>query len=104
VEGDSAGVGYSGIGYKTSGVRAVPISFKGGPIPPTQKNTENFTYPIARYLYIYINKNPVKGTDPVVKEFIKFVLSKQGQEITIKDGYFPLNAKKVIENLALLEE
>lgn len=104
VEGDLGAIGYSGIGYKTSGVRALPISFRGGPIPPTQKNTESFNYPIARYLYIYINKDPVKGTDPLVKEFIKFVLSKQGQEITVKDGYYPLNEKKVAENLALLEE
>ena len=104
VEGDLGAVGYSGIGYKTSGVRAVPVSFRAGPIPPTQKNTENFNYPIARYLYIYINKDPTKGTDPLVREFMKFVLSKQGQEITIKDGYYPLNAKKVAENLALLEE
>jgi phosphate transport system substrate-binding protein len=104
VESDLGAVGYSGIGYKTSGVRAVPISFRAGPIAPTQKNTENFSYPIARYLYIYINKDPVKGADPLVKEFIKFVLSKQGQEITIKDGYYPLNAKKVDENLKLLDE
>jgi len=104
VEGDLGAVGYSGIGYKTSGVKALPISFRGGAIPPTQKNTENFNYPIARYLYIYMNKDPVKGTDPLVKEFMRYVLSKQGQEVTIKDGYYPLNAKKVAENLALLEE
>jgi phosphate transport system substrate-binding protein len=51
-----------------------------------------------------VNKDPVKGTDPLVKEFMKYVLSKQGQEVTIKDGYYPLNAKKVAENLGLLEE
>jgi phosphate transport system substrate-binding protein len=104
VEGDLGAVGYSGIGYKTSGVRALPVSFRGAAVAPTQKNAENFTYPIARYLYIYINKDPVKGTDPLVKEFMKYALSKQGQEVTIKDGYFPLNARKVAENLALLEE
>jgi phosphate transport system substrate-binding protein len=104
VEGDLGAVGYSGIGYKTSGVKALPISFRAGAVPPNQKNTENFSYPIARYLYIYINKDPVKGTDPLVKEFMKYVLSKQGQEVTIKDGYYPLNAKKVVENLALLDE
>lgn len=104
VEGDLGAIGYSGIGYKTSGVRALPISFRGGPIAPTQKNTENFSYPIARYLYIYLNKDPVKGTDPLVKEFMRYVLSKQGQEVTIKDGYYPLNEKKVVENLALLDE
>jgi phosphate transport system substrate-binding protein len=104
VEKDLGAIGYSGIGYKTSGVKALPIAFKKGPVEPTQKNAETFQYPIARYLYIYINKDPIKGADPLVKEFIKFALSKQGQEITIKDGYFPINAKKEAEMMAELED
>lgn len=103
IEQDLGAVGYSGIGYKTSGVKALPVSFKAGPIVPNQKSANNFSYPITRYLYVYINKDPVKGTDPVVKEFIRFVLSKQGQEITIKDGYYPISAKKEAEMMAELE-
>jgi phosphate transport system substrate-binding protein len=103
IEKDLGAIGYSGIGYKTSGVKAIPVSFKGAPISPNQKTANNFSYPITRYLYVYINKDPVKGTDPVVKEFIKFVLSKQGQEITIKDGYYPISAKKEAEMMAELE-
>jgi len=99
VENDLGGIGYSGIGYKTSGVKALAISYKGGPIPPTQANVDNQSYPISRYLYIYINVNPASGPDPIVKEFIKFVLSKNGQDDTIKDGYFPLPAKKAAEFL-----
>ena len=104
IEGDLGAIGYSGIGYKTSGVRAVPIAFRGPPVPATQKNAEDFSYPIARYLYIYINKDPVKGTDPLVREFMKYVLSKPGQEVTVKDGYFPLSAKKASENLKLIQD
>jgi phosphate transport system substrate-binding protein len=99
VEKELGGVGYSGIGYKTSGVRAVPISDKGAPIEANQDNAESFKYPISRYLYIYINANPATGPDPLVKEFIRFVLSKQGQDDTAKDGYFPLPAKKAAEFL-----
>jgi phosphate transport system substrate-binding protein len=99
VEKELGGVGYSGIGYKTSGVRAVPVSDKGGPIEANQENAETFKYPISRYLYIYINANPATGPDPLVKEFIRFVLSKQGQDDTAKDGYFPLPAKKAAEFL-----
>lgn len=99
VEKELGGVGYSGIGYKTSGVRAVPISDKGGPVEATQENAESFKYPIARYLYVYINANPSSGPDPLVREFIRFVLSKQGQQDTAKDGYFPLPAKKAAEFL-----
>jgi phosphate transport system substrate-binding protein len=99
VENELGGVGYSGIGYRTSGVRAVPISDKGGPIEATQENAEGFKYPISRYLYVYINANPSSGPDPLVKEFIRFVLSKNGQDDTIKDGYYPLPAKKAAEFL-----
>jgi phosphate transport system substrate-binding protein len=103
IEKDLGAIGYSGIGYKTSGVRAVPVAFKKGPIVPNQKSANNFDYPITRYLYVYVNKDPVKGLDPVVKEFIKFVLSKQGQEVTVKDGYYPISARKEAEMMAELE-
>lgn len=102
VENDLGGIGYSGIGYKTSGVKALAISYKAGPIEPTQANVDNQNYPISRYLYIYINVDPAKGADPLVKEFIKYVCSKQGQEVTIKDGYFPLHAKKSKEMMDLI--
>lgn len=99
IEKELGGVGYSGIGYKTSGVRAVPVSDKGGPVEASQANAESFKYPISRYLYVYINANPATGPDPLVKEFIRFLLSKQGQDDTAKDGYFPLPAKKAAEFL-----
>jgi phosphate transport system substrate-binding protein len=93
-------IGYSGIGYKTSGVKAVAISDKAGPVEATQVNAETFKYPISRYLYVYINSNPATGPDPLVREFIRFVMSKQGQAVVIKDGYFPLPSKKAAEFLA----
>jgi phosphate transport system substrate-binding protein len=99
VENELGGVGYSGIGYKTSGVRAVPIADRAGPIEATQPNAETFTYPISRYLYIYINVNPSSGPDPLVREFVRFILSKNGQDDTVKDGYYPLPAKKAEEFL-----
>lgn len=99
VEKELGGIGYSGIGYRTSGVRAVAIADKAGPVEATQENAETFTYPISRYLYIYINVNPSTGPDPLVREFVRFVLSKNGQDDTAKDGYFPLPAKKAAEFL-----
>ena len=99
VEKELGGIGYSGIGYRTSGVRAVAIADKAGPVEATQENAESFTYPISRYLYIYINVNPSTGPDPLVREFVRFVLSKNGQDDTAKDGYFPLPAKKAAEFL-----
>ena len=88
------GIGYSGIGYKTSGVRAVPLTKKTGKpfVAATAENAANKKYPLSRYLYIYVNKAPNKALPPMEREFIKMVLSKQGQQIVIKDGYIPLSA------------
>lgn len=99
VEKELNGVGYSGIGYKTSGVRAVPIADKGGAVELTQKTVETFQYPISRYLYVYINVPP-SGVEPLTKEFIRFVLSKEGQAVVVKDGYFPLPRQQAEQFLA----
>lgn len=97
VGADKFAAGYSGIGYATSGVRAVPLSdekrYGGQAFEPNYENALNGKYPMGRYLFVYINKNPKKPIDPLVAEFLKFVLSKEGQEIVIKDGYLPLTAK-----------
>lgn len=91
------GIGYSGIGYKTSGVRAVPLTKKAGGefIDATPENAVSGKYPLSRFLYVYVNKKPNKELAPLDKEFIKLILSKQGQEVVIKDGYIPLPAKVV---------
>ncbi|MDH5648241.1 MAG: phosphate ABC transporter substrate-binding protein PstS family protein [Gammaproteobacteria bacterium] len=91
------GVGYSGIGYKTSGVRAVPLAKKAGDpyVAATSENAVTGKYPLSRFLYIYVNKAPNKPLSPLEKEFIKLVLSKAGQQVVIKDGYIPLPAKVI---------
>jgi len=105
VASDLAAVGYSGIGYKTSGVRALPLSLEDGSalIEPNYANCLNGSYPLARYLYVYVNKAPSKDMDKLTSEFLTFVLSKQGQEITIKDGYFPLPADVASEGRLALK-
>ncbi|MDQ7074097.1 MAG: phosphate ABC transporter substrate-binding protein PstS family protein [Gammaproteobacteria bacterium] len=91
------GIGYSGIGYKTSGVRAVPLAKKVGGefIVASPENAINKRYPLARFLYVYVNKHPNKPLPPLEREFIKMVLSKEGQGVVLKDGYIPLPAKVV---------
>ena len=89
------GIGYSGIGYKTTGVRPLPIA-KGGSdnfIEASAETAISGKYPLARFLYVYINKHPNKPLSPLEGEFIKLVLSKQGQKVVVKDGYIPLPAK-----------
>ncbi len=99
------GIGYSGIGYKTSGVKAVPLTKKPGKpfIAATAENALNKTYPLSRYLYVYVNKKPGKPIAPLEYEFIKLVLSKIGQQVVIKDGYIPLPVKVVKKELAKLK-
>jgi phosphate transport system substrate-binding protein len=89
------GIGYSGIGYKTSSVKALPLSRKDGgeAIEPTPENAVSGKYPLARYLYVYVNKHPNEPLAPLEKEFILMVLSKTGQAVVVKDGYVSLPAK-----------
>jgi phosphate transport system substrate-binding protein len=86
------GIGYSGIGYKTSGVKAVPLAKKEGQpfVEATPENAVSGKYPLARFLYVYVNKQPNKPLAPLEQEFIKMVLSQAGQKVVIKDGYIPL--------------
>lgn len=97
------GIGYSGIGYKTSSVRALPISKRGGDfIEATPDNAISGAYPLARFLYVYVNKAPNKALSPLEREFIKMVMSRQGQEVVVKDGYIPLPSKVAEKTLKAL--
>lgn len=105
VASDLGGIGYSGIGYKTSGVKAVALAEAAGGAAqePSLENCLSGAYPLARFLYIYVNKKPSEPMDKLVHEFIKFINSKQGQEVVVKDGYYPMPAAVATETLALLQ-
>ncbi|WNC73422.1 phosphate ABC transporter substrate-binding protein PstS family protein [Thalassotalea psychrophila] len=97
------GIGYSGIGYKTSGVRALPLSKKGNNfVEANMANAISGDYPLSRYLYVYVNKHPNKPLAPKEAEFLKMVLSKSGQKIVEKDGYIPLPSSVVNKELKKL--
>ena len=104
VASDRYGIGYSGIGYKTADVRAVPIKADATSeaVPATADFAYTGTYPLARFLYIYVNNKPGAELDPLRREFLRFVFSKEGQSSVIKDGYYPVNAKIAAEELAKL--
>jgi len=89
---DRFGIGYSGVGYKTADVRSVPLMARAGAtaFDATATNAYSGEYPISRFLYIYVNVNPTQPLDPLRREFIKYVYSRQGQEATVRDGYFPV--------------
>jgi len=99
---DTYGIGYSGIGYKTSGVKALGLAPKAGEkaITTDSENVYAGTYPLSRFLYVYVNHAPNKPIDPLVKQFIAYVLSQQGQTVVVKDGYLPLTAKMAEQEIA----
>ena len=94
VASDKFALGYSGIGYKTADVIALPVSKRTGRkcYSPTAKNAYAGNYPVARFLYIYVNKNPNQALDPLRAQFIKYIFTKEGQQAVIKAGFFPVNA------------
>lgn len=103
VSSDKYGIGYSGIGYKTSGVKAVSIAEEGGKYyAPNSDNVNSGNYPLSRFLYLYVAKQPNKEIDPLVKEFLKYVFSYEGQQVVVKDGYLPLQYEVVGEQLQKL--
>lgn len=101
---DRYGLGYSGIGYSTSGIRMVPLAEKAGSkvIEPTLGNTRNGSYPLWRYLYVYINQAPGKPLPPIVREFLKYIYSREGQSDVVKDGYFPVDGATAEKHLAIV--
>jgi phosphate transport system substrate-binding protein len=101
---DKLGIGYSGIGYKTSGVKSLALAKEpAGPFSNTEADQVYAgKYPLARFLYVYVNRAPGKPLDPLTDQFLRFVLSREGQEIVLKDGYLPLKAAMTEQELAKL--
>ena len=102
VENDRYGIGYSGIGYRTAGVKMLALGetdkgpFSGG----SYADVTAGKYPLWRYLLIYVNKAPGKPLTPLTQEFVKFIYSKEGQDVVVKDGYMPLSAAQAAAELA----
>lgn len=101
---DKGAIGYSGIGYVTSGVKALKLGKKPGECAvPDLANVLNKSYPLGRFLYIYVNKKPNEALDPLRLEFLKYVLSQEGQQVVVKDGYDPLPASIDAEQWTVIE-
>ena len=100
---DPFGMGYSGLGFRTVDVKAIPVSLEGEPaVEPDAVNAVSGEYPLARFLYIYMNVDPARELEPLRREFVRLVYSREGQEQVVKDGYFPLPADIAREQLEAL--
>jgi phosphate transport system substrate-binding protein len=105
VTADVNGIGYSGIGYKTSGVKALDLAAKDGATFAKAEPGDVYggKYPLSRFLYVYVNKAPGKPLEPLVREFVRYVLSAEGQEVVVKDGYLPLTSEIAQQDRAKLD-
>lgn len=104
VASDRYAIGYSGVGYKTADVRAAPLGIAEEE-PCYEANADNAysgDYPLARFLYIYLNKHPNRKLDPLRREFTRYVFSKEGQMMVIKDGYFPVSSLIAVSDMAAI--
>jgi phosphate transport system substrate-binding protein len=102
VASDRFGVGYSGIGYKTADVKAVSLAAKAGQpfVDAVPDNAYSGDYPMSRFLWLYVNAKPGAPLDPLRREFVRYIFSKQGQEDVVKDGYYPVTAPIAREQMA----
>ena len=108
VASDRFGIGYGGIGYLTADVKAVSLApdAKGTAVAASAENAYNGTYPLSRFLLLYLNHKPGSQLDPLRREFVRYILSVQGQEVVVKDGYFPVKpatANQALTTLGIVE-
>ena len=101
---NQTGIGYSGFGLQSSNVRILPLAEAPGMpfVAPSPKTVTDQSYPLRRVLYLYLDKNPKSALPEVVKEFLTFMMSQEGQEAVIKAGFFPLPASQVPKNVLAL--
>lgn len=104
VASDAPGIGYSGIGYLTADVCAVPLALDAAsdPVPATAEYAYTGEYPLSRFMYVYVNHRPGSDLDPLRREFIHYLYSAQGQQDVIKDGYYPITDAIAAEAVAPL--
>ena len=98
IASDRYGIGYSGLGYKTADVAAVSLAVDGEPVAADAARFNE--YPLTRFLYVYVNYKPGSELDPLRREFLRLMLSRDGQEVVIKDGYLPVGARIASHDLA----
>ena len=95
VANDPYALGYTGMAYLDAPVKPLALAAdEGAPsYPPTYEAVASAQYPLSRLIYFNVNKTPGKPLPPAIEEFLKFILSREGQALVLKEGVFlPLRA------------
>jgi phosphate transport system substrate-binding protein len=104
---DPHGIGYAGLVYSHPNVKALPLSEREGEpfVAPSKQTVTDRSYPLTRIITMFLNKPPGKKAEPKVEEFLRFILSREGQEIVEREGhgYLPMLAPFAAEQLKKLE-
>lgn len=102
---NEGGVGYASIAYRNVYVRPLALAAEADkpPVEPTFYNVAHEFYPLGRKLSLYINKKPGEALPPLLKEFLAFVLSREGQELVVREDFGPLSPEHQAAQLAKLE-
>jgi phosphate transport system substrate-binding protein len=105
---DRYAIGYAGLVYHNADVKPLALAdeVRGPFVEPTEQSVVNHTYPLTRMITMFLNRAPGKSVDPKLKEFLRYVLSREGQEAVIREGhgYLPMLAPFATEELKKLEE
>ncbi len=102
---DRYSIGYSGLAYLDQGVRVLPLVANPGDAPqaPIYENIAVATYPLCRLTFFNVNKAPGKALHPALDEFLRFILSREGQQIVLDHAiYIPLRTNQVQTSRSLL--
>jgi ABC-type phosphate transport system substrate-binding protein len=102
---DPAAMGFGGFEDGGPGLKALPVAPDAShlAVEGTGESVSSGRYPLARNMYIRLPRRPGEALPPAVKEFLRYVLSREGQEPIVYSGYFPLIAREVAEELAKLD-
>lgn len=103
---DPLGIGYGAIALQGSGTRAVPLAEKSDTpfVTPSAQTAMEGSYPLRRLMYLYVNKPADRPIQPVVMEFLKFVNSREGQEVVARAGFYPIRERQVALNLSAITQ
>lgn len=103
---DPYGIAYANVLYSNAHVKTIALAqqFGGPSIEPTKANVWRRLYPITRYTTVVANRKPGTAVDPKIKEFLRYILSKDGMEAVVRDGsYLPLTEELIEQQLGKLQ-
>ncbi len=93
VAADPDGIGYAGLAFVDAPVKMLSIGGAGNAVAPTYTHVASARYPLSRLVYVNVNQKPGSVLSPAMREFLRFVLSRQGQQVVLEQGVFlPLRA------------